>query len=255
MPPTHQPQRQETLVSVSGNIPPEHRKQVLIIGAGSVSLGTRRVIAAGLEAIAANTSPVFTLSATASKLEAQVAELRQRYCPTVSSGAAFAHEPADLDRAFAAGAHVVASPRGLAVLGEGGELLVLDTEARSITFLVGGQETSAALDLTALNGLAEALEGALATGRRAMAEGRDLSRPIGAEIPFDGLVLHVIAAGPGAPSLRVVDGPSVVLPSFLDFLRLVAEVRCLQVRTLAATVEASQRLEAQHLAAPVQVAP
>ena len=233
--------------------------QLKALGQGSVSAGLRIAAEAGLATIRGDLRPVWALTDAIRKVQAATSELQTLTAPTLSSGAAWGNSPADLDRARAAGASVMATPLGLLAIGTNdSEVLCIDAETGLL--LLADQKHGAIeipMDLPLLAEIAEALDGAIAAARR---HGADTTgQALGAELQLpNGDLLQVIACGGSGPAIGLVGGPLVPLPSPLALMTLAAELRSLVVRSATAALDRRQALEAtlrqQATAAPERVA-
>ena len=226
------------------------------IGKGSISAGVRMAAQAGLATMAGNLRPVWAVQDAVRKLEAAASDLQELACPTLSSGAAWGHSPADIDKARRHGVNVMALPLGVIATGENDrQILCLDAESGLL--LIADKDhgpVEIPMDLPLLAEIAEALDGALAAARR---HGADTTgQALGAELQLpNGDLLQVIACGGSGPAIGLVGGPLVPLPSPLALMTLAAEVRSLVVRSATAALDRRQALEATLRQATAAAAP
>ena len=151
----------------------------------------------------------------------------------------------------------MATPLGLLAIGTNdSEVLCIDAETGLL--LLADQKHGAIeipMDLPLLAELSEALDGAIATGRRHSTD--DSTQALGAEVDLPGGgILQVIArGGQYGTALALAGGPVVPLANPLVLLQVAAEVRCLVIRASSQALERRQALEATLRQATAAAAP
>jgi len=243
---------QGRLLKASVGLTAEEMEQCSRLGDGNIARGVRIACRTGLDLLGSKLRPVWAIQEAARLLQASVNDLQAIACPTASSGSAWGYSLADLDRARSAGAAVMAMPLGVILLGESDDQMVcLDIEAGHL--LIADQAHGAAafpLDLPGLADIAEAIEGAIAHGRRVHPDQIEGHPAIGAELPLGDDLLQVQALGsPGGTRVALAGGAVVQLSGPLSLMQFAAEVRALVVRAMAQSLAQRQSLE-QRLQAP-----